>query len=236
MKKIFYQHFNTIDSTNAEAKRLAMQGKAQPICISATEQSAGRGRLGRTFYSPENTGLYFSVLFPIETELSDFSEITTKVCVCVWKAIQKKCHIKTQIKWVNDLYYEGKKVCGILCESVTSSDGQNCLIIGIGVNLNTSDFPSDIPIAGSLQTTISAEELKMEIMRYLLPYLLHPKKQGWYSVYKKNSLIIGKNVQYVQNNEQKEGLVKDITKQGHLLIEKDGELNEVSCGEATFHI
>ena len=111
--------YRELDSTNTEAKRLALGGGNAPAVIAAESQTAGRGRMGRSFYSPLQTGAYFSFLYQPSAGLDVAVSVTSAVSVAVAEAILALCGVQCEIKWVNDLYCNGKKVCGILCESVT---------------------------------------------------------------------------------------------------------------------
>ena len=111
--------YDSIDSTNTQAKRLLAEGLSGKALITANEQTAGRGRQGRSFYSPKNTGIYYSYVFHPKKTLADAVFITTAAAVSVIRAIERLSTVKPTIKWVNDVYVEGKKVCGILTEAVS---------------------------------------------------------------------------------------------------------------------
>ena len=151
--------FDEIDSTNTEAKRMVADGfKADAILVAHT-QTAGRGRMGRSFYSPAQTGAYFSILHTLDTPLCDAVAITSAASVAVMRAIRTLAGIQTDIKWVNDLYYNGKKICGILTEAVSAGESIH-VIVGIGINLDTADFPEELKaIAGSLNAKIDTAAL-----------------------------------------------------------------------------
>jgi BirA family biotin operon repressor/biotin-[acetyl-CoA-carboxylase] ligase len=131
--------FESIDSTNTEARRRAASGKSAPALIIANSQTAGRGRLGRSFYSPASTGLYMTAVFEASAAFESTVLLTTAAAVSVARAIERLAGITVGIKWVNDLYLNDKKICGILCER----SGDN-VIIGIGVNVNQTAFPPEI--------------------------------------------------------------------------------------------
>lgn len=144
--KLELKVFNSIDSTNNEAKRMTADGFRGNALIVANEQTKGRGRLGRSFYSPKNTGIYMSFLFSTNAKLSGAVLVTTAAAVAVVRAIESLTNIRPMIKWVNDIYIGNKKVCGILTEAVTDVEtgSMQSIIIGIGVNISTEDFPDDI--------------------------------------------------------------------------------------------
>ena len=162
--ELFY--YPTIDSTNTQAKRLLKEGEKPPFLVVASEQTAGRGRQGKSFYSPKNTGIYLSLVISEKAD-EDMVSVTTAASVAVCRAVEKLTDEKPEIKWVNDVYVNGKKVCGILCESVLDGQDSASVIIGIGVNITTSHFPSEIENAGSLCLDVEKEALVAEITNEL---------------------------------------------------------------------
>ena len=112
--------YDELESTNQTAKKEAMMGEAgHGAFVIARSQTAGRGRRGREFYSPADAGLYMSVILKPQGTIHDSLLITTAAAVAVYRAVEQICGIRLDIKWVNDLFYQGRKVCGILTEAVT---------------------------------------------------------------------------------------------------------------------
>jgi BirA family biotin operon repressor/biotin-[acetyl-CoA-carboxylase] ligase len=155
LQHLRYKHFfdltvtEQVDSTNRLVKEWGQEGKKEGCVLLATEQTNGRGRLGRSFYSPKGTGVYFSVLLRPHLPPEKSLLITTAAAVAVAKAIGENA----QIKWVNDVYVKGKKVCGILTESAFSGEKIDYAVLGIGLNLAPpkEGFPEEIQdIAGSV--------------------------------------------------------------------------------------
>ena len=147
-REISVKHYRSIDSTNDEAKR--QENGALPVLLIADRQTRGKGRMGRSFYSPEESGLYMSLLFSPSEQGESFMRLTSVAAVALRRAIADVFSLSTDIKWVNDIYLDGKKVAGILCESF-EREGEKRVVIGIGVNLSTKDFPKELEnIAGSL--------------------------------------------------------------------------------------
>ena len=149
----------TVDSTNIYAKELIKKGQKPPFLITSKTQTAGRGRLGKSFYSPEG-GLYMSfVLNYSENE----QQTTLAAAVGVCRVLEKHCGICPHIKPVNDLLVDGKKVCGILCEAVCEQNGQiGTVIIGIGINIWSQNFlvPDELKdIAGTVKSALANTEL-----------------------------------------------------------------------------
>lgn len=144
-----------LDSSNQTAKRLALAGAPHGTLVLAGQQSAGRGRMGRRFESPAGKGIYLSLVLRVPVPASEALGVTVGAAVAVARAVQKLCGIELGIKWVNDLYYQGKKVCGILTEAGTSVESGllEWLVVGIGLNLTTTpaDWPEELArTAGSL--------------------------------------------------------------------------------------
>ena len=121
-----------IDSTNNEAKRMAFDGVEKPVLIIAEKQSAGRGRMGRSFYSPDGTGLYMSLLLSIDGGHHNTVGITSAAAVASVRAVRRVWGVETEIKWVNDIYLDNKKIAGILAESFFVGE-KFFTVIGIGV-------------------------------------------------------------------------------------------------------
>ncbi len=231
--------FDTIDSTNNEAKRNAHTLSDTPILFVANHQTCGRGRLGRSFYSPKDTGLYMSLMLKQNSGFENIVCLTTATAVCVADAIRKLCDITPKIKWVNDIYIEDKKVCGILCEAVTNPDTSNIdgIIIGIGVNISTTDFPLELSdIATSLKQNIDKSELCALICDNILKTCDNITDRTFIEKYKEYSMVIGKEITYFENTVPKTATAIDIDSNGGLIIQTDNETKTLSTGEITVRL
>jgi len=166
--------FEETDSTNNQAKRMINEIPAKNLLIAAARQTAGRGRQGKSFYSPEGTGIYMSLVLHTERSLHNAVTATTAAAVAVCRAIEALTDVKPEIKWVNDVYVNGKKICGILTEAVTDFETQTVsgIIIGIGVNITTCDFPQSVENAGALNVRISRARLIAKIADELIKIAL----------------------------------------------------------------
>ena len=147
--------YDTVDSTNTVCKNLAAQGAPSGTAVIARRQTAGRGRLGRRFESPAGKGIYLSLVLRPGLPMTEAQAVTVSAAVAVCRAVKRLCGLDLGIKWVNDLYYNGKKVCGILTEAGADIEsGQlEWLVVGIGLNLTSrpEDWPEELrSIAGSL--------------------------------------------------------------------------------------
>ena len=215
--------FDEIDSTSNEAKRMAADGADAPALIAAVRQTAGRGRMGRSFYSPAQTGVYFSILYPLQTPLWGTVSVTGAAAVATMRAIRTLTGKQTEIKWVNDLYLDGKKICGILTEAVTLGTRTH-LIVGIGVNLNTQDFPDGLnATAGSLHdASLSRVELIAEIFRELRRFLEDPFDRSWLDDYRTHSCVLGRQIVWTCDGDVRSGIATGINRDGELEAVDDG--------------
>lgn len=142
------QVYPCVTSTNALAKDCGERGDAEGTVIIAAEQTAGRGRLGRVFYSPANTGLYMSILLRPSIPPTEALSVTTAAAVAICRAIERVSDKTAQIKWVNDVFCDGKKVCGILTEAAldAKTGSLSYAVLGIGINVQDPDggFPAEL--------------------------------------------------------------------------------------------
>lgn len=237
--KVEVRYFETIDSTNNEAKRCCEELKDTPILFVADHQTNGRGRLSRSFYSPKNTGLYMSLLLKIDESNSDIVCMTTATAVCVTRAIKKLTVLSPMIKWVNDIYINDKKVCGILCEAITNPNTSkiSAIVVGIGININTEDFPKEIKnIAGSLNTNIDSDELCAHITNNIIEMFSNLKSREFIDEYKAQSMVLNKEINYIENGITKSATAIDIDKNGGLVINENGMTKTLSTGEISIRM
>ena len=231
--------FSEIDSTNSEAKRHAVGGGQAPALFLAEAQTAGRGRMGRSFFSPMDTGIYLSLLLRTDAALSDPITATTASAVAVRQANLSVTGISVGIKWVNDLYFRGKKVCGILAESFFLGD-ERYLIVGVGVNLSTAVFPEELTdIAGALlsEPTDLRDALVAEIALRLYRILTKTESKSFLEDYRANSIVLGKPMTYTQNGISREGVAEQIDEDGHLFVRHaDGTHALLSSGEISLRM
>ena len=236
----FYK-YDTIDSTNTEAKRLLQKDGNSgdkfevPAVIVAKRQEVGRGRQGKSFFSPEGTGLYMSVVdeFPKDEQYAML--LTVSASMAVAEAIFECTGVRVGIKWVNDLYFKNRKICGILTESVFLED-KRYFIIGVGINVSTEYFPQDISdIAGSLGVGADFAESKIEeLCRRISENIFSIKNGAFCSLekYREYSVVLGKKVEYEKNGSRCNGTAVEITDVGGLAIKLDsGAFDVLQSGE-----
>lgn len=198
----------TVDSTNAMIRQKAVSGSAEGFVIIAGEQTNGCGRFGRSFYSPSDTGIYMSVLLRPTLVTDKSTLITTSAAVAVCEAIEKISNKTAQIKWVNDIYIGGKKVCGILTEaSMGLESGMlEYVVLGIGVNVYRPDngFPDEIKdIAGEvfeIRQSDMRNRLAAEILNRFVKYYHVLEQKNFINEYKRRSLAIGRNIMVLSQN------------------------------------
>ena len=165
-----------VDSTNLVLRRMADEA-ADGTAVAALAQSAGRGRSGRSFLSPEG-GLYLSMLLRPQLNASELPTLTAVAAVAVCRAIEALCAVRCGIKWPNDVVLQGKKICGILVESIWKDD-RPCAIVGIGVNANTDAFPEELSeIAGSIRQ-LTGQTLELEALAAALIGELDRQYELW---------------------------------------------------------
>ena len=169
--------YDRLESSNQTAKQLALSGAPHGTLVLTDQQSAGRGRMGRKFESPAGQGIYLSLLLRADIPAADAQTVTVSAAVAVCRAVKALCGLELSIKWVNDLYYRGKKVCGILTEAGADLESGRLewLVVGIGLNLTTPPeaFPAELRrLAGSLfpggPAPVSRVALAAAIARELL--------------------------------------------------------------------
>ncbi len=219
--------FDVINSTSTYARENAST-LPLPSLIIADSQTAGRGRRGNSFYSPDKTGLYMTLLFDAANPIP---LITPAAAVAVCNVIEKKFGINPKIKWVNDVFIDGKKFCGILSECFTANR-KTLIALGIGINLTTTDFPENLPNAGSLGIDCNKEKFATEISDFILDYVKNPDKEDIIKQYRNRLFIIGRQIEFFENNVRYSATVKDINSQCNLIVElPDKSEKTLSSGE-----
>ena len=233
--------FPTIDSTNTEAKRKLNNEVEADFLVVAEEQTKGRGRLGRTFYSPAQNGLYMSlVLHDIDSQ-ADSTLITTLAAVAVCKAIEELTNQKPQIKWVNDIFLNGKKICGILTEGIINLETQSIqsIILGIGLNItiNEDDLPIELKrIIGSLfeknEQTYSRNEIAASIINHFYRLYSTMATREFMDDYRERCFVLGEDVIFVLQRKRYEGRAIAIDDHGGLVVKlTDNSEKTLSYGE-----
>ena len=232
--------FDKIDSTNNEAKRRILNNKLEKTIIIANSQSAGRGRRGRSFYSPKDTGVYISFILKSESIKFDVGMITTLTCVAVSKAISKVSGIIPKIKWVNDLYIRNKKVCGILCEAVNDTNTGNlkAVVVGIGINCNTVFEDELAEIAGAIfdDDKYIRNQLIAELINEIDIIIADDVTDKYLEYSRENSMIIGREI-FIVGEEDNIYIADNIGTKGELVLtDKNGQVRIINSGEVSIRI
>ncbi len=230
----------TTESTNTDAKFFGETEKQDRLIISF-EQTAGRGRKDRTFFSPKNTGIYISILLHPQIDAADIGLLTTAAAVYTARVIEKYSNKKTEIKWVNDVFIDSKKVCGILCESAFKGGNvPEYVIIGIGINLYSpkGSFPKEIEnIASSVFSESepnkeTTAKIISEITNELYSVLYGNRLKEHINEYKQKNFLLNKTVSFLKQNKKTKATVTGLDEQLNLLVKtEDGNTLTLFDGE-----
>lgn len=231
-----------IDSTNAYLKaRAAKFPTINAIC--ANYQSVGRGRLGRSFFSPPACGMYASFLLYPEFPVQMIPQITVAAAVAICEATEAVLGITPGIKWVNDLYWKQKKVCGILSESVPLPNGKVAVVLGFGINLAPppNGYPEDLRAsAGALLEELPSPRVQATLLakigeRFFAYYASLPS-YAHIAPYRARCFLSGQRVSYLCGQVRKEATVCGIDEHAALLLRHDdGTVHAYACGEISLH-
>ncbi|MFI3167715.1 MAG: biotin--[acetyl-CoA-carboxylase] ligase [Bacillota bacterium] len=227
-EKISCEVFESIDSTNTYAKTKQIKG-LHLYCSS--EQTAGRGRRGNEFYSPKNTGVYFSLAFNPKSDAENI--FTVAAAVATNAVLSKTCGENTKIKWVNDIYFKNRKVCGILTEGTFDFETAQLseVIVGIGINLETTDFPDDIATkAGSLGAVCNHNKIIGEIMNEFFKTLSLSTKEI-IKLYSENSMVLGNHVEFLWEGKKRIAIATHFTLEGNLVCQSGEKEYVLKAGE-----
>jgi BirA family transcriptional regulator, biotin operon repressor / biotin---[acetyl-CoA-carboxylase] ligase len=234
-------HFDSLPSTNTEAARQAVRGAPEGLCIVAREQTAGRGRQQRTWISPRDAGLYFSIVLRPRIEAGAWPILTLMAALAVADALREACGLSVDIKWPNDILMGGRKLSGMLAETVETDRGRAC-ILGIGVNLNDHAFPSSLRDAA---TSVEAATGVAPDVERLLEALTRAVSERYRLLHGTNGVAVtlgewtarssyaeGKRVRVSLEGETLEGYTRGLEPDGALRVETDaGELRTVRAGD-----
>lgn len=233
----------SVTSTNTVLKELAEKGGREGMVVIAQRQVGGKGRMGRSFYSPKGSGLYMSILLRPSLAAEESLAITTAAAVAVAEAVDRLTGQRAQIKWVNDVYLYGKKVCGILTEASLDfeSGGLNYAVLGIGVNVQEppGGFPAELAeLVGAIfpegapdgaRSRLAAEILN----RFFASYRQLPRR-GFMEQYRSRLLLLGMEIGFQQGGSQWEGTVLGVDDEARLLVRlSDGQEKAFGAGEVS---
>lgn len=240
--------YDTLDSTNILARQLAAENAPHGTVVIARQQTAGRGRLGRSFFAPDE-GIYLSIIIRPAFDPEKALLVTPAAAVATAEAIEKISGHDAKIKWVNDIYIDNKKVCGILTEGITSAETcrLEALILGIGVNTTLRDFPPALlEIAGAVEGDYSRSELAACIIAGTLDLADSIEEKNFLDAYRSRSLLTGMTVNVFKGTYKldptdeipsRPARVLGIDDDGGLqVIYSDGTRETLTTGEVTIRL
>ena len=236
-------HLEQIDSTNTEARRQAMQGIAEGLVITAEKQTAGKGRRGRSWESPEGENLYFSMLLRPEVPIDKTPMLTLIMALSVAKAVNKFCGLDPLIKWPNDLVLSGKKICGILTEMHMSESQIEDVIVGTGINVNQELFSSELVdkatslLLESNRKLDKKQLLEVVLVEFATLYETFLEVQDLSFIQEEyNGRLVNRNkeVLVLEPGNEYQAVARGINSKGELLVVKeDGSEEAVYAGEVS---
>jgi len=230
--------YPSLPSTNDVAKRRAKEGDKEGTVIITEEQTAGRGRIGRSWLTPRGSIALSIILYP---PLAYLPSLIMVASLAVAYSIEQVTNLKVQLKWPNDVLLNGKKVCGILVESDVRGDKVDYAVIGIGLNVNLklSEFPQIAPMATSLSWELGREVSRREMVQSLLAqaeklYLALAAGDSVFKQWRDRLVTLGKEVQVSSGETTCKGVAESVAADGSLLLRQpDGSLLKIVAGDVT---
>ena len=232
---------DSVDSTNELAKKLAYNGAADGTIVIAEEQTGGKGRLERSFFSPKSKGIWFSIILRPLCTPKDAPKFTLMAAVAVVRALEK-FNLRTGIKWPNDILYDGRKLVGILTEMSAEIGHVNYIVVGIGINVNVrrEEFPADIrEIAASLSEMNGENLNRAKIFRAILEEFdklyISCNFDEVFKIWRKFNITLGEKVTVLsaESGEIFTGTAIDIDNEGALIVDSGGERKIVYAGDVS---
>jgi BirA family biotin operon repressor/biotin-[acetyl-CoA-carboxylase] ligase len=241
------EYYESVDSTNDRIKQRAREGENQGLIISAGEQTAGKGRVGRKWESPSGESVYTSILLrPEDISLESVPTVTVVAAMAVRDALERLYGLKGQIKWPNDIVIGGKKICGILTEMELKDGKVWYVVVGIGVNVHNQSFPDeiaykatsvDLELEKTTGNTGHRKELTRELWnsfkKYYNIFIETGDMSGLKEEYERHLANLGNRVRIEASEASYEATALGINNKGELLIEVDGEQRTIRTGEVS---
>lgn len=230
-------------STNIDAAQLAKDGAPHGTVVVAGEQTAGKGRRGRSWQAPAGSNLYFSMVLRPNFSADKASMLTLVMAMSVARAVREQCSLEAQIKWPNDIVVNKKKVCGILTEMTLEARSIEYVIVGVGINVNQQEFPEDIRETATSLTCESGREFsREELLQKVLEYF-----EADYEIFLKtedmsllmedyNAWLVNMDsqVKVLEPSGEYTGMACGINEKGELLVKKEnGQIEKVYAGEVS---
>ncbi len=234
--------FDSIDSTNNEIKRRAEEGAPEGLLVIAQDQTAGRGRRGRAWDSAKNEGIFMSLLLRPEIEPGNASMLTLVMGLAVRSALEEICGLNARIKWPNDVICDGKKICGILTEMSAEPDCVNYIVIGVGINVDNTEFPKEVR---SMATSVFKQTGEHFPRAKIIAACLR-RFENYYAVFQKtqdlrelreeyNACLIncGREVRVLDSDRDDTGIARGIDERGELIVDTEQGARRVCTGEVS---
>lgn len=235
--------FDSLPSTNLEAARRAAEGAPEGLCIVAREQTAGRGRLDRQWISPEGAGLYFSIILRPRFEQTSWPLLTLMAAIAVHDALLESSALETDIKWPNDVMANGRKLCGILAETVETSFGR-AVVLGVGINLTNKAFPTQLDHLATSVESACGQAANLDVVLDALTRSIASSYQvlqgsngpeeivrEWSS---RSSYATGKQIRVTNGEQIVEGISQGLEPDGALRVEvATGEVVIIRAGDVS---
>ena len=236
--------YPTLNSTNETARALAEEGAEAGTVILAEGQTAGRGRMGRQFFSPVGSGIYMTLLLRPTIAPERALSITTFAAVATARAIERVAGISVSVKWVNDLWIGKKKVCGILAEAALDPSGTRFryVALGIGINVKKSAFPDELQtiatsIEGECDRTIDRNRLVACILEELAPLFGDDLPENYMDEYRARNLILGKRITVISGTRSFTATATRIEDDGNLIVTHENGREEcIAAGEVSLRL
>lgn len=239
------QVLDTVDSTNNFCKRLAAEGAPAGTVVMADRQTGGRGRMGRSFFSPPGKGIYFSVILRPQAGPGGLLHLTCAFAAAMCQAVEAACGLRPKIKWTNDLILGNQKLAGLLTElAIEAESGQvQYAVLGIGVNCGErpEDFPAEVRekacslemvLGKPVDRNILAAEMVRAVTR--LDETLLSDKSRWMGQYRLDCVTIGREIAVLRGGEARKGYALDVDENGGLMVRyEDGTEETVASGEVS---
>jgi BirA family biotin operon repressor/biotin-[acetyl-CoA-carboxylase] ligase len=235
--------FETLDSTNLEAMRQARAGAREGLCIVAREQTSGRGRLDRSWQSPRDAGLYFSIILRPRFAKSSWPLITLMAALAVSDALLRACGVRVDIKWPNDICVNDRKLCGILVET-TDTESDAAAIVGVGINLNSDTLAAELSTTATSVEEASGHHVDSELVLQELTKAITERYEFLYNTQgdehtirewcASSSYAFDRRVSVTLLRDTFEGVTRGLESDGALRVEtSDGKIRIVRAGDVT---
>lgn len=242
-----YEYYESVDSTNTRIKERVHAGEDQGLVISAGEQTAGKGRIGRKWQSPSHDSVATSLLIkPDDIRIESIPTVTVIAAMAVRDALDRLYGLQGLIKWPNDIVIGGKKICGILTEMEMRENKVWYVVVGIGVNVHNTSFPEDIAFKATsvdleLQKTSGKSGHRSEITqaiwesfkKYYNIFIKTQDMSGLKAEYESHLANIGERVRIESQADSYEAVACGITDRGELIVQVDDEQRIISTGEVS---